>query len=42
VAPESYPIPDGTARIELRVVNSRFIGSASYTPTVDEAKAFIA
>jgi uncharacterized YigZ family protein len=40
--PESYPIPAGPARTEIRVVNSRFIGSAEYTPTVDEAKAFIA
>lgn len=36
-----YPIPDGEATIELQIKNSRFIGRAAYTPTVDEAKAFI-
>jgi len=36
-----YPIPAGESRIELRVKNSRFIGRAAYTPTVDAAKAFI-
>jgi uncharacterized YigZ family protein len=35
-------IPAGTARVELRVVNSRFIGSAGPAATVEEAKAFIA
>jgi uncharacterized YigZ family protein len=39
---ERYPIPAEETRTELRVVNSRFIGSAAYTPTVEEAKAFIA
>ncbi len=39
---ERYPIPAGFARTELRVVNSRFLGSIAYTPTVDEARAFIA
>ena len=36
-----YPIPNGESRIELQVKNSRFIGRAGYTPSVDEAKAFI-
>lgn len=36
-----YPIPAGESRIELLVKNSRFIGRAGYTPTVDAAKAFI-
>jgi uncharacterized YigZ family protein len=39
---ERYPIPAAEARAELRIVNSRFIGSAAWTPTVEEAKAFIA
>jgi uncharacterized YigZ family protein len=37
----SYPIPEGESRIELRIKNSRFIGRAGYTPSVDEAKAFV-
>jgi len=37
-----YPIPASEAEIELLVKNSRFIGRAGYTPSVDEAKAFIA
>lgn len=36
-----YPIPAGEARVELQVKNSRFIGRAGYTPTVEAAKAFI-
>ncbi len=36
-----YPIPGGESRIELLVKNSRFIGRAAYTPTVEAAKAFI-
>jgi uncharacterized YigZ family protein len=39
--PKRYPIPAGEARVELQVKNSRFIGRAAYTPTVDSAKAFI-
>ncbi|MFO7169120.1 MAG: YigZ family protein [Chloroflexota bacterium] len=35
-------VPAGTARIEIRVVNSRFIGTAGPAASVDEAKAFIA
>ena len=38
---QRYPIPGGEARIELQVKNSRFIGRAAYTPSVDEARAFI-
>ena len=34
-------IPSGSARIELRVVNSRFIGSAGPAHSVEQAKAFI-
>lgn len=36
-----YPIPAGESRIEHRVKNSRFVGRAAFTPTVDAAKAFI-
>jgi uncharacterized YigZ family protein len=35
-------IPAGRARVEIRVVNSRFVADAAPTATVDEAKAFIA
>lgn len=38
---ERYPIPASESRIELQVKNSRFIGRATYTPTVEAAKAFI-
>jgi uncharacterized YigZ family protein len=37
-----YPIPAGPARVELTVVNSRFIATAGHTPSVEEAKALIA
>jgi uncharacterized YigZ family protein len=36
-----YPIPAGESRVELQVKNSRFIGRAGYTPSVEAAKAFI-
>jgi uncharacterized YigZ family protein len=36
-----YPIPAGESRIELQIKNSRFIGRAAYTPTVEQAKTFI-
>jgi len=36
-----YPIPNGESKIELQVKNSRFIGRAAYTPSVEAAKAFI-
>jgi uncharacterized YigZ family protein len=38
---QRYPIPAGESRIELQVKNSRFIGRAGYTPSVEAAKAFI-
>jgi uncharacterized YigZ family protein len=38
---QRYPIPAGQSWIELQVKNSRFIGRAGYTPTVEEAKDFI-
>lgn len=38
---ERYPIPAAESRVELQVKNSRFIGRAGYTPTVEAAKAFI-
>ena len=37
-----YPIPNGESQVELQIKNSRFIGRAGYTPTVEAAKAFIA
>lgn len=36
-----YPIPAGTTRIEIRIVNSRFIATIGEAQTVDAAKAFI-
>lgn len=36
-----YPIPAGESRVEIRVSNSRFIATAGFTPTVEDAKAFI-
>jgi uncharacterized YigZ family protein len=36
-----YPTPAGEARVELQVKNSRFIGRAAYTPSLESAKAFI-
>ncbi len=36
-----YSIPNGQSRIELQVKNSRFIGRAGYTPSIETAKAFI-
>ena len=37
-----YPIPAQEVRVELRVVNSRFIATAAPAFSVDEAKDFIA
>jgi uncharacterized YigZ family protein len=37
-----YPIPAREARVEIEVVNSRFIATAAPVFTVDEAKSFIA
>lgn len=39
---EPYLIPNGFHRIETEVARSRFIASVSFTPTVDDAKAFLA
>ncbi len=39
---DRYPIPAGRAEIEIVIRRSRFIANATYTPTVDEARAFIA
>lgn len=36
-----YPIPAGESRVELQVKNSRFIGRARHTPSLEAAKAFI-
>jgi uncharacterized YigZ family protein len=38
---QRYPIPAAETRTELRVSNSRFIATIAYTPSVEEAKAFI-
>ena len=38
---ESYPIPAKETRVELIVVNSRFIATAAPVFTVEEAKAFV-
>lgn len=38
---ESYPIPAKEMRVEITVVNSRFIATAAPVFTVDEAKAFV-
>ncbi|PJF29473.1 MAG: YigZ family protein [Phototrophicales bacterium] len=38
---EPYLIPNGFHRIETEVARSRFIASVEYTPTVDNAKAFL-
>lgn len=40
--PDRYPIPAGPASAELLVANSRFVATASPTPTVDAARAAIA
>ncbi len=37
-----YPIPASEHRTEIRVSNSRFIATAGYTPTVEDARALIA
>ncbi len=39
--PTRYPIPAGRARVELTIINSRFITDAAPTPDVAAAKAFI-
>ncbi len=37
-----YPIPADTVRTTITVANSRFIGTAGHTPSVEAARAFIA
>jgi uncharacterized YigZ family protein len=37
-----YPIPAAEHRTEIRVSNSRFIATAGYAPSVDDARALIA
>jgi len=37
-----YPIPAETIRVEIQVLNSRFIATAGPVFSVDEAKAFVA
>jgi uncharacterized YigZ family protein len=39
---ERYPIPAAPAETEIRVSNSRFIGCAAGTPTVEDSRAFLA
>lgn len=39
---DRYPIPAAPARAEIMAANSRFIASAGHTPSVEEARAFIA
>lgn len=36
-----YPVPAETTRVEMRVVNSRFIATIGRARTVEEARAFI-
>jgi uncharacterized YigZ family protein len=36
-----YPIPAGESEVELQFRNSRFIGRAGHTPTVESARQFI-
>jgi uncharacterized YigZ family protein len=40
--PEPYLIPQTFHRIETEVARSRFIASVDFTPSVDDAKAFLA
>jgi uncharacterized YigZ family protein len=42
MTPSRYPIPAETARIELQVVNSRFIATIGEARTAEEARAFLA
>lgn len=39
---DRYPIPAGTHEIEIIIRRSRFISNVAFTPTVDDARAFIA
>lgn len=40
--PDRYPVPATTHRVEEEILRSRFITTVAYTPTVSEARAFIA
>lgn len=40
--PPRYPIPAGEHRVEMTVVDSLFIASGAYAPTVEAADAFVA
>lgn len=37
-----YPIPTNTHRVETTVVDSRFIATGTYAPTIAQAEAFVA
>jgi uncharacterized YigZ family protein len=39
---DRYPIPTAETRVEEEILRSRFITTVAYTPTVEEARAFIA
>ena len=39
---ERYPIPAAETRVEIQVLNSRFIATAAPVFSVDEARAFVA
>ena len=39
---QRYPIPGATERVEEEILHSHFITTLGYTPSVDEARAFIA
>ncbi|OVE77179.1 YigZ family protein [bacterium F16] len=38
----NYTVPARKTRVDLKIKKSRFIATAAYTPSVDEAKEFIA
>lgn len=40
--PQRYPIPAATHRVEEEIKRSRFITTVAHTPTVEDARAFIA
>lgn len=42
MAEKRYPIPAATHRVEQEIQRSRFITTIGHTPTVEEARAFIA
>ena len=39
--PRRYPIPAGICRVEEEIKRSRFIATLGYTPTREEARAFV-